>query len=331
MAIGEFDLIQRYFVTGSQRSMRTILGIGDDCAILRSKPGFDMAVTVDTLVEGVHFLPGTDAERLGHKALAVNLSDLAAMGAQPVWVTLALTLPEVNEAWLSAFSSGFLALAKSSNVELVGGDTTRGPLTISVQAMGDIEADKALRRSGAKVGDAVYVTGSVGLAGVGLKSLMGQYDGAAPEAVKQLEQPEARVQAGRKLLGLAHACIDVSDGLSADLGHILDAGAVGATVDWDALPLHDEVRHYIAQTGDWLLPLSAGDDYELCFTMPPQHEPQLTAALAATGTGFTRIGMIESEPGLRLQRNGQTQPLMSGGYQHFHNILSPLPLGEGKG
>ncbi|QFY43334.1 thiamine-phosphate kinase [Candidatus Methylospira mobilis] len=316
-ALGEFDLIRRYFTAGAHRHTRTSLGIGDDCAILRPQPGFDLAVTVDTLVEGVHFLAGTDAERLGHKALAVNLSDLAAMGAQPAWVTLALTLPHVDEAWLSAFSSGFLALAKRSDVELVGGDTTRGPLSITVQAMGYVEADKALRRSGAKAGDAVYVTGSVGLAGVGLKSLLGYYDGVASEAIKQLEQPEARVQAGRELLGFAHACIDVSDGLSADLGHILDASKVGAALDWEALPLHDEVRQYIARTGDWLPPLVAGDDYELCFTMPPQHEPQLAAALAAVGTGFTRIGMIESEPGLRLLRNGQLQQLPVSGYQHF--------------
>jgi thiamine-monophosphate kinase len=318
MALGEFDLIQRYFAAGAHRPPKAVLGIGDDCAVLRSQPGFDMAVTVDTLVEGVHFLPGTDAERLGHKALAVNLSDLAAMGAQPAWVTLALTLPEVNESWLSAFSSGFLALVKFSDVELIGGDTTRGPLSITVQAMGYVEADKALRRSGAKVGDMVYVTGFVGSAGVGLKALLGQYDGVASDAIKQLEQPEARVQAGRKLLGLANACIDVSDGLSADLGHILDASGVGATLDWEALPLHDEVRHYIAQTGDWMLPLSAGDDYELCFTMPQQYEPQLTAALAAAGTGFTRIGLIESKRGLRMRSNGYTQPLLSGGYQHFH-------------
>lgn len=317
LSLGEFDLIRRYLSIDVYKSASTVLGIGDDCALLKCPSGFELAVTVDTLVAGVHFLPETNPERLGHKALAVNLSDLAAMGAQPAWVTLALTLPEVSQDWLAAFSKGFLALAKRSNVELVGGDTTRGPLSITVQAMGHIEPGKALQRSGARAGDAVYLSGSLGLAGVGLKSLTGQYHREVPVAIKQLEQPEARVRLGRRLPGLAHACIDVSDGLSADLGHILDASGVGATIIWEALPLSDEVLHYIETTGDWMLPLSAGDDYELCFTLPPEHESELMTALRDVGTEFTRIGIIESEPGLRLQKNGHSQPLLTGGYQHF--------------
>lgn len=317
MAIGEFELIRRFFTKQAVKQASTVLGVGDDCALLRVEERQDLAVTADTLVEGVHFLPDVDPESLGHKVLAVNLSDLAAMGAEPRWVTLALTLPHPERAWLQSFARGFFALAERHGVELVGGDTTRGPLTITVQALGLAPREHALRRSGARPGDLVYLTGELGTAGLGLKIRQGSTDIDDPTAVVRLEKPEPRIDAGIRLRGLASSCIDVSDGLAADLGHILEASGVGATIEWDRLPLTDGISRYIVETGDWRMPLSAGDDYELCFTVPPANRDALEQRLTAGDCPFALIGRIESQAGLRLLRDGRSIELSQDGYQHF--------------
>lgn len=316
MALGEFELIRKFFTRPPRRS-DVSLSVGDDCALLRPESGKCVAMTVDTLVEGVHFLADTDPVGLGHKALAVSLSDLAAMGARPAWITLALTMPQSDEAWLSAFANGLLALAERHGVELVGGDTTRGPLSVTVQAMGLVSENEALRRSGMKVGDGIYLTGDLGLAGLGLEILMGRTDIHAPEAVAKLERPEPRVQAGIALAGLATACIDVSDGLAADLGHLLEPAGLGATLDWTALPLPSAVRRYFKAGGDEAMPLRSGDDYELCFAVPPHLEDELVRRMADFDCSCMRIGRVEWEPGLRLQKDRRVQPLGAWGYQHF--------------
>ncbi|HYE37948.1 thiamine-phosphate kinase [Methylocaldum sp.] len=317
MALGEFDLIRRFFTVQAVKHRSTILGIGDDCALLRCESDQELVITVDTLVEGVHFLHDVDPESLGHKALAVNLSDLAAMGAEPKWVTLALTLPHCDADWLQSFAKGFFTLAKRYEVELIGGDTTRGPLTITVQALGLTPRNHALRRSGACPGDLVYLTGELGAAGLGLKIRLGQTGIEDQGAFAHLERPEPRVDIGLKLRGLASSCIDVSDGLAADLGHILEACDVGATLYWERLPLSDGVHRYVAETDDWSMPLSAGDDYELCFTVPPTSREELERNLTAGGFPFALIGQIESQAGLRLSKEGRSIELSQNGYQHF--------------
>jgi thiamine-monophosphate kinase len=314
---GEFDLIRRYFTRGSGRHPQTVLGVGDDCALLQPSAGTLLAVTTDTLVAGVHFFEDVCPRDLGHKTLAVNLSDLAAMGATPAWVTLCLTLPALDHAWLADFAAGFTELAQAQEVELVGGDTTRGPLSITVQAMGQLPSGSGLRRSGANVGDLIFVTGQVGGAGLGLKVLQGRWDCRDDEPVRRLLRPEPRVAAGQQLLGRASACIDVSDGLAADLGHILAASGAGATVEWERLPLSAALIDYIARTDDWRMPLVAGDDYELCFTAPEREQEAIESALASIGCALTFIGRIEREAGLRLSRGRRLDPFEPGGYDHF--------------
>ena len=309
MPLSEFSLIKRFFTQQRVTNPTTLLGIGDDCALLSIPEGFELAVTTDTMVENVHFFSGADPELLGHKLLAVNLSDLAAMGARPVSVTLALTLPKVDENWLMAFAQGFLNLAERYSVDLIGGDTTSGPLTLTVQAMGLVSKGHALLRSAARPGDFIYMTGCLGDAGLGLKILQG-YDCDFEAALTRFNRPEPQVESGQALIGVAHACIDLSDGLAADLGHLLEQSGVGACLDWEALPLSKAVRSYIDVTGDWPMPLSAGDDYELCFTVSPEQAAQLSIAA-------TKIGVIESEPGLRLNKSGTIQPLEAKGYEHF--------------
>ncbi len=316
MSIGEFELIQRFFNRPPLR-FDIVEGIGDDCALLRPQSGKCLAMTMDTLVEGVHFLRGTNPESLGHKSLAVNLSDLAAMGATPTWVTLALTVPESDENWLAAFANGFRALADYYGVELVGGDTTRGPLSITVQAMGVVDEVGALRRSGARWGDGIYLTGDLGLAGLGLEILLGKTARQSPEALAKLERPHPRVNAGMSLAGFANSCIDVSDGLAADLCHILNASGVGATLDWIALPLPSVVRQHIEADGDAWMPLRAGDDYELCFTVSREREDELPGRMAEFGCSCVRIGSIEQQMGLRLKKDGAIYDLAALGYRHF--------------
>jgi thiamine-monophosphate kinase len=315
----EFDLIGRYFSDLTERSDDVVIGIGDDCALLKTPPDRALAVTMDTLVEGVHFAPGVDAESLGHKSLAVNLSDLAAMGADPAWATLALTLPSAEPFWLASFARGFGALAAQHGVSLVGGDTTRGPRSSTVQAHGFVEQGKALTRSGARSGDLIYVTGTLGDAGLALLVRQGLY--TAPEHLKylarRLDRPDPRVSAGRALTGLATAVIDVSDGLASDLGHILSASGCGATLQLSQLPLSDAVGAYIGDSGDWNLPLAAGDDYELCFTVSPDDQANVEALATTLGLPLTWIGWCEEAPGLRCMGLDGLVSDAASGYDHF--------------
>lgn len=316
ISLDEFDLIRRFFTRLPWR-VQTRLGIGDDCALLASRQDQTLAATIDTLVSGVHFPPDLDPVSLGHRALAVNLSDLAAMGAEPAWALLALTLPEVDAAWLAGFAHGFFALAERYRVDLVGGDTTRGPLSITVQALGWVPESEALRRSAARPGDWICVSGQLGNAGLGLKMLKQEVAWQDNGAVERFLRPVPRVELGLRLRGLAHACIDVSDGLAQDLGHVLSASKVGATIDWEALPLSESVRRYIDETGDWYLPLCAGDDYELCFTVPPQRALELEQYLQKFDLAWHCIGTIEHQQGLRLRKGRGVIDFPPAGYRHF--------------
>ncbi len=310
MALGEFDLIKRYFAVHAPQHAFNQLGIGDDCALLSIPAGYQLAVTADTMVENVHFFADADPKLLGHKLLAVNLSDLAAMGAEPFAVTLALTLPKVDADWLQAFAEGFIGLARQYKVDLIGGDTTAGPLTLTVQAMGVVPQGRALLRSAAKVGDLIYVTGQLGNAGLGLKIKQGQTCDNPELPMRCFNQPQPRINQGLALRDIANACIDISDGLAADLGHILERSVVGACLDWDKLPLSLEVDRYIKQTGDWRMPLIAGDDYELCFTVPADCSQPLP-------TGSVCVGVIEAVPGLRISRAGRVDTFEAKGFEHF--------------
>lgn len=308
-SISEFSLIDCFFKRQVVNKTVT-LGIGDDCALITVPQNYELAITTDTMVESVHFFPDCAPYDLGHKLLAVNLSDLAAMGAKPLAVTLALTLPKVDENWLQEFANGFFALANRYSVALIGGDTTSGTLTLTVQALGLVPFGKALKRSEAKVGDIICVTGNLGDAGLGLKIKQG-YQCQQPDVpLKRFNRPEPQVEVGQALLGIANACIDISDGLAGDLAHILEQSHVGACLDWDAIPLSREVQDYIEDTGDWSLPLTAGDDYELCFTVSPEQVGLLTVP-------HSKIGVIESVPGLRLNKSGNIQLLEVKSFEHF--------------
>ena len=315
--MNEFDLIRRYFAGRGVRRADVPLGIGDDAALLAPPAGQTLATTVDTLHSGVHFAADIPPADLGHKALAVNLSDLAAMGAEPAWATLALSLPGADEAWLGAFADGFFALAERFGVQLVGGDTTRGPLSVTVQVQGFVPADAALRRSGARSGDHVFVTGHLGDAGAGLAIEQGRLALSGPPAaalLARLHRPTPRIGAGLALRGLASAAIDVSDGLAQDLGHILAASGVGAVLEADVLPLSDALLASGIER-PWRLAAAAGDDYELCFTAPADADLGVADALDCP---VTRIGHITAEPGLRWRDTaGQVVEPPPRGWDHF--------------
>jgi len=322
---GEFDLIRDYFQGATALRGDVALGIGDDCALLNVPPGRQLAVSMDTLVCGRHFLPDVDPASLGHKALAVNLSDLAAMGAEPAWVTLGLTLPGADahwQAWLGAFVGGFAGLAAQHGVQLVGGDTTRGELSITVQVHGFVRPGQALRRDGAHEGDLVYVSGQLGDAGLALLAQQGLYVGlgSLEHLQVRLDRPQPRVALGRSLVGLASAAIDVSDGAAADLGHICSASGCGAQVYLERLPMSDTVADYVRETGDWSVPLSSGDDYELVFTVPEGRQGELETAAAAWDVPLTWIGLMRKGAGVEVQLpDGLTTDTVSGGYDHFNN------------
>lgn len=314
---GEFDLIREYFEAATGPREDVLLGIGDDCALLRPPPGQILAVTSDTLVSGRHFAPDADPESLGHKALAVNLSDLAAMGARPAWASLCLTLPAADRDWLAAFMRGFAALAGRFDVSLVGGDTTRGPLAISLTLHGLLAPDQALRRDAARPGDVLYVTGTLGDAGLALR--LRQAGRPVPRVLAQrLDRPEPRVEIGRRLAGYARCAIDISDGLAADLGHVCARSGAGAVLEAARLPLSPPVRAHVAGRGDWGLPLSAGDDYELLFSVPPERQAAFERDSADWEVAVSRIGHIEAGSGVRLrQADGQCVEEIGGGYDHF--------------
>lgn len=316
MPLTEFSLIDRFFRDVGPRHDSTWLGIGDDCAVIAPPADELLLLTTDTLVENIHFRTGVDPESLGHKALAVNLSDLAAMGATPKWVTLALTMPAVNESWLEAFARGFTALAERCRVQLVGGDTTQGPLSITVQALGTAAEQRILLRSAARPGDRLYVTGTIGDAGLALKYL--NSGNPCPPALRdRLDRPQPRIEAGLLIAEFANACIDISDGFAADLGHLLKASQVGATVDWNRIPLSAVVRDYVEQSKDFSLPLCAGDDYELCFTVPCDREEELIRKVEPLSYPCHRIGTIDQPPGLRIENCELDLDLRFPGYEHF--------------
>ena len=317
--MGEFELIRRYF----QRPVRrkdVVLGSGDDCALLSVPADSLLAVSTDTLVAGVHFFADMDPRKLGHKALAVNLSDLAAMGAEPRWVSLALTLPEVNESWVAAFAEGFLALADFYNVELVGGDMTRGPLSITVSIKGVVPEQGALRRNGALPGDAVFVTGTLGDGALALQHCLGKLQvepDELPSLMQKLEQPQPRILAGMALRNLASSCLDISDGLSSDLRHILVASGVSAQIELSQLPLSPALEA-LTTAQAWQLALAGGDDYELCFTLPETHRGALLLALQAASVTVTEIGrIVAGEPQIQWLEQGQPRLLTLQGWDHF--------------
>ncbi|TYT22994.1 thiamine-phosphate kinase [Luteimonas viscosa] len=312
----EFDLIARIRDRAPGRA-DVVLGIGDDAALLQVPPGMQLVVAMDTLNAGVHFPVATAPADIGWKALAVNLSDLAAMGAQPAWCTLSLSLPEAGAAFVDGFLDGFLELAARHDVSLVGGDTTRGPLSVCVTMHGLVEPGRALRRAGAGVGDDVWVTGTPGDAAAALAAL--QAGAAVDRSLRaRLDRPTPRVAAGRALAGVASACIDVSDGLLADLGHICAASGVGACIELDRLPASPALSRFKPDLR-WPWQATGGDDYELCFTAPAAQRETVVDALAATGEiAATRIGRIDASTGVRAQCPDGTAwtPAMPG-YRHF--------------
>jgi len=309
----EFALIRRHFAGLSPARADVPLGIGDDCALLQPSPDRQLAVTSDTLISGRHFPQATAPADIGWKALAVNLSDLAAMGAEPRWFTLALSLPAADGDWLAGFAAGLRELAMASGIALVGGDTTRGPLSITITAMGEVPPGQALRRDGARPGDLVCVTGTLGDAALALKLL--DQPGLPPQLRRRLDRPEPRLKAGLALRGLATAALDLSDGLAGDLGHILAASGVGAEIDLRALPASSHFNGLAPAADRTELMLRGGDDYELCVCLPPE---ALEEAQQRLDVPLTQIGRITGEPGLRsIDASGSAQPQDACGYRHF--------------
>jgi len=322
--MGEFDLIRRYF----QRPVRrAALGVGDDCALLAPAPGMQLAISSDMLVEGRHFFADVNPRLLGHKALAVNLSDLAASGARPLAFTLALSLPRADEDWISEFATGLLTLADAHDCELIGGDTTGGPLNICITVFGEVPAGQALLRSGARAGDEIWVSGTLGDARLALEAMLGRVQLPAEllqQTRQRLEAPTPRVALGLALRGIASSALDVSDGLLGDLGHILELSSVGATVDSRCTtPLMAAAAYpHDAWQFDSKLQqqctLAGGDDYELCFTAPVARHADVLAAGAASGTIVHRIGRIDAEPGLRvIDANGALLQNRWKSFDHF--------------
>ena len=305
MPITEFNIIRHHFAQAFPQRLEVSLGIGDDAAVCQVPAGMSLVTAIDTLVAGVHFPIGTTAYDIGYKALAVNLSDIAAMGATPAWITLALTTPTQDEAWFAQFAQGLRHLAQQANVSLIGGDTTYGEtLTVTVQISGFVPTGQALLRSGAQVGDTIFVTGFLGDAGLGLASVQKTVNLCAATrryVEARLARPMPRWDTGEQIRrGIANSAIDISDGLLADLSHLLTASRVGACLQLDALPLSEPLRQAVSQPAAWQLALSAGDDYELCFTVPPARHGLLAAALQGQ-VPYTAIGKIEAEAGIRCQ------------------------------
>jgi thiamine-monophosphate kinase len=323
--MGEFELIERFFKRPATRSP---LGVGDDCALLAPAPGMQLAVSTDMLVEGRHFLSTVDPFKLGHKALAVNLSDLAACGASPLAFSLALSLPRVDEAWLAGFSRGLFALADAHRCELVGGDTTQGPLNICITVFGEVPAGRALLRSGAHAGDEVYVSGNVGDARLALEVFRGRLSVPTEvfEAARaRLEQPTPRIALGEALRGIATSAIDVSDGLAGDLVHVLQQSGVGARIETAAAmgllaagAASGGAAGTLSQEAQLELVLAGGDDYELIFTAPASARAAVQTAASAAATPVTRLGVIEAQPGLRLvDANGALLQRRYASFDHF--------------
>jgi thiamine-monophosphate kinase len=315
----EFDIIRKYF---TRPTPSAVIGVGDDCALLRPRLGMLLAISTDMLLAGRHFFPDADPGKLGHKALAVNLSDLAAMGADPRWATLAIALPDADEKWISAFADGFFRLAGRWEVELIGGDTTRGALTIVVTIIGEIPPDLALRRDAALAGDDIWVSGATGEAALAVAHLEGRVrlEGARRDTcLARLDTPEPRVELGGRLRGIARSAIDVSDGLLADLGQILEASGVGADLLWESLPRAPAIAacRDAALAKDCLL--AGGDDYELVFTAPPFKRGEIESLAKELALPLTRIGVIVPGASKVILRDAQGNPLSveRRGFDHF--------------
>lgn len=320
--ISEFELIRRYF---THRARHAVLGVGDDAALVNVRRGCELVVSADMLVAGRHFLRDADPYRLGHKALAVNLSDMAAMGATPRWATLALALPEADTRWLAAFSRGFMALARRFGVDLIGGDTTRGPLNICVQIMGEVPRGAALRRDGARAGDDVWVSGTLGDAALALAALKRRIRLTPAElayCAAKLHQPAPRIALGLALRGVARSAIDISDGLLADLDHILERSGVAAEIELAALPASRILRRYLDRVAARSALLAGGDDYELCFTAPRRARERVVRSGRRAGVALTRIGRIQTRvrgaPRLIVRAaDGTALRPVRGGFDHF--------------
>lgn len=314
----EFELIAKYFTRSPRHA---VLGVGDDAALVTVRPGHELAASTDMLVEGVHFFADVSPLSLGYKALAVNLSDLAAMGATPRWAMLALSLPAADEEWVKDFAAGFFALAERHDVDLIGGDTTRGPRNICVQVMGEVAQGRALRRDGAKPGDDVWISGHLGDAAAAVAHRKGELLLREPmlaHCLARLDRPTPRVELGGRLLGLAHSAIDISDGLIGDLGHVCERSRVGARVDFMAIPCSAELmplRHHAPVTRAIL---AGGDDYELCFTAAPGRRTEIDSLAGSLRLALTRIGEIVEGGGVTVRdEKGQSMMLQEKGFDHF--------------
>ena len=315
---GEFELIARYFARPVTRAR---LGVGDDCALFGSTPGHEWAITTDMLIAGRHFFPSDGPGTIGHKAMAVNLSDLAAMGATPRYALLAIALPSDDEKFLRGFAGGFFGLAQKYGVEVIGGDTTRGGLlTLSVTALGEVPEGQALRRDGARVGDDVWVSGTLGDAALALAHHQGGLQLTTEEAVAcfpRLYVPTPRIELGIALRGIATACIDVSDGFAADLGHVLECSGVGAQVTFEALPLSAAAAAHVEEPAARDCVLAGGDDYELVFTAPPDRRLQIDKIAESLGLRLSRVGSIVAGSDLAVLRAGEPMILARTGFDHF--------------
>lgn len=314
----EFELIARHFTRPARRAL---LAVGDDAALVRGAAGKALAVSVDMLVADTHFFADAEPRKLGHKALAVNLSDMAAMGAVPRWALLALALPAADSAWLRRFAAGFFALARAHEVDLIGGDTTRGPLNVSVTVIGEVPPRKAMRRDAARPGDDVWVSGVLGEAALGVAHRRGRVRLTAAEArrcMRRLDQPQPRVALGIALRGVARAAIDVSDGLAADLGHICERSQLGADVHVERVPRSPLLDRLADRTLALEALLAGGDDYELCFTAPARSRPAIEAIGQRLGVTLTRIGVMRRGRGVRVLGSGGARlRLGSRGFDHF--------------
>lgn len=318
--LSEFDLIKQYFVQDYDLDSRFALGIGDDCALLNPSQGMQLAISSDMLVSGRHFFPDTDPYLLGHKCLAVNLSDLAAMGAKPLAFTLALSLPEANRDWLAAFSQGLLGLAKTHQCRLIGGDTTKGPLNICITIFGELPPTVALRRDAAQVGDDIWISGTLGDARLALAAYWKELDldeTSHQQAATRMHQPTPRIALGIALRGIAHAALDISDGLMGDLGHILAASNVGGSLYVDELPAGPVLKTQNTKLRREFT-LAGGDDYELCFTAPVAQREAVMQASKISNTPVTRVGHIDMMAGLRLlDQNNELLQLQLKSFDHF--------------
>lgn len=320
MPLSEFALIDRYFRNVGYKRPDVRLGIGDDAALLDSPAGCDLVAAIDTLVDGVHFPHGCPAASVGHRVLAVNLSDLAAMGAKPAWALLALTLPNIDESWLSEFAAGFNDLARSHDLALVGGDTTSGPLTATIQVLGHVPRGQALLRSGAKPGDQVFVSGTPGDAAAGLAVEQGRLQADADAATylrKRFLFPTPRMALGKCLRGYASACIDVSDGLLGDVGKLAHASGCGVELSYEKLPVSEALVEAVGDDRARELALTGGDDYELCFTVSPENVAKLCKELPPERWGYSLIGTMRAAPGAVVSKDGNVMEFSHSGYDHF--------------